>query len=133
MRRKGEVLADPPEQAAQQAGDERHVPHQQQVAPLAGQPVRQDVGRIGGPQPAHHRERGQRVARPAERVARLTRPQLAAVPDLDRRHPACRRLVGQPVDRRAARLGQGPLGVDVRGRRFAVVHQVNHDRWIPRQ
>ena len=86
-------------------------------------------------QAAHHREGGQRVARLAERLSGLARPQLAAVPDLDRRDATLHQRGDNPPGRRAARLGQRPLRVDARRNRLAVVDQVDHDPYpsIPRQ
>ena len=133
VQRKLHLLADTVEQAPQEAGDVRHVSHQQQVARLAGEPVRQNVGRVGRLQAAHHREGGQRIARQAERLAGLPRPQLAAVPDLHRGYAARSRLLRKPPDRRATGRGQRPLRVDARVRRLAVMNQMNHDPSIPRQ
>ena len=71
-----------------------------------------------------------RVTRPPERLSRLLRAELAAVPDDDRLDAACRSFGRQPLDRRAAVLRERTLRVDVRADRVTVMNEEKSHRTL---
>ena len=101
----------------------REVPSDQHVARFAPEPIAHPGGRIAWLQITCRGKLGQRVAGPPERLRRLPRAKLAAVP-----HDRRKRATGRSLGRGSLRLGlaarrEGPPRVDFGTDRLGVVNQ----------
>ena len=94
------------------------------VARLAAEPITNPLGRIVRLQVACGRELRERVARAPERLGRLFRAELSAVPHHRRFHAARRGLRRQSLDIRQSCGRQRPARVDFGANRDAVVNEV---------
>ena len=120
---RGKVVVISPREQRAQPWQMRKVSRNQDIARLAEQPIAQPLWRIAGLQIASRREFRKRIARGPERLRRLLRSKLPAVPDDGRPRAARCRFGRQPIDLRASSRRQRPPRVDRFIDRFAVVNQ----------
>lgn len=101
----------------------RIVTGEQDVARLAAQAIADPLGRVVGLKIARRGKRREGVARAPERLGRLTRAKLAAVPYHSRTSTACRSFSRKANDVLASVFRKGAARIDVGVYRIAMVYQ----------
>ena len=114
MHRKVHAGVLSPEEQSQKPWQVRHVANEHQLAFVSQEPIPHPLGRIVRKEAALGGHGGERVAGLPERLGRLARAELAAVPDSVRLHASASCLIREEEDGGTATLRERPRSIDFR-------------------
>ena len=109
----------------QQPRQVRHVADEQHAACLTFELIAHPRCWVVRQQAPHHSHRRERITGFPEQLRRLSRPQLAAVPDDIGLHAALGHCLGEACRIRTPSIGERPHGIDVRRDGVRVVDKVD--------